>query len=185
MGMRLKATTRRMSRLIDDVLDFARGRLGSGMGILLSQSDDLATALADVVAELRAANPGRTVLEQISIERRVNCDRGRIQQLLSNLLANALTHGAPDQPVLVDISTQEGVMTLRVTNAGEPIAPENLQNVFQPYWRLSASQRDGGLGLGLYICSQIAKAHGGTLEVSSSREDGTCFFARLPLTGCD
>jgi signal transduction histidine kinase len=185
LGKRLKATTGRMSRLIDDVLDFARGRLGSGMGVLLSHSDDLATALADVVAELRAANPERTVLEQIAIGQRVDCDRGRIQQLLSNLLANALTHGASDQPVLVDISTQAGVMTLRVTNAGEPIAPENLQNVFEPYWRLSASQRGGGLGLGLYICSQIVKAHGGTLEVTSSREEGTCFVASLPLRACD
>jgi signal transduction histidine kinase len=185
LGKRLKATTHRMSRLIDDVLDFARGRLGAGMGILLSDSDDLATALADVVTELRAANPGRTVLERISVERRVSCDRGRIQQLLSNLLANALTHGALEQPVVVDIATQDGMMTLRVTNGGEPIAPENLQNVFKPYWRLSASQPGGGLGLGLYICSQIVKAHGGTLEVSSSREDGTCFIARLPLETCD
>jgi signal transduction histidine kinase len=185
LGKRLKATTHRMSRLIDDVLDFARGRLGAGMGILLSDSDDLATALADVVTELRAANPGREVLERISVEHRVNCDRGRIQQLLSNLLANALAHGAPDQPVLVDIATRDGMMTLRVTNGGEPIAPENLQNVFQPYWRLSASQPGGGLGLGLYICSQIVKAHGGTLEVSSSRDDGTCFVARFPLEACN
>jgi signal transduction histidine kinase len=184
LGARLKATTRRMSRLIDDVLDFARGRLGAGMGVSLSVAEDLAGALGDVVAELRTANPGRTVLDRIHVDGRVSCDRGRMQQLLSNLLANALTHGAADEPVLVDVLTLDDVLSIHVTNGGEPIAAENLGKVFQPYWRMSASQPGAGLGLGLYICSQIVNAHGGTLEVTSSRETGTCFVARIPLESC-
>jgi len=181
IGTRLRATTRRMSRLIDDVLDFARGRLGTGMGVSLSPADDLADALRHVVAELRDANPGRIVVEQIAVDGYVYCDRGRILQLLSNLLANALTHGAPDQPVRVEVSVDAGELAICVANVGAPIAPQDLEKVFEPYWRPATSQPGGGgLGLGLYICSQIVKAHGGTLAVSSSAESGTCFVARIP-----
>jgi signal transduction histidine kinase len=180
LGTRLKATTRRMSRLIDDVLDFARGRLGGGMGVALAATDDLPIALADVIAELRTANPDCAVLERIAIDGSVTCDRSRLQQLLSNLLGNALVHGAPDKPVLVDIATQDGALVLTVSNHGEPIAPDNLRKVFEPYWRLATSQPGGGLGLGLYICSHIVKAHGGTLSVSSTRATGTSFIARIP-----
>jgi signal transduction histidine kinase len=181
IGTRLRATTRRMSRLIDDVLDFARGRMGAGIGLTLSPADDLADALGDVVAELRTANPGRIVIEKIAVAGRIYCDRGRVQQLLSNLLANALTHGAPDQPVRVEVSVDAGELVLAVSNAGAPIALEDLEKVFQPYWRPATSQPGGGLGLGLYICSQIVKAHGGLLSASSSAATGTCFVARIPV----
>ncbi len=181
IGTRLRATTRRMSRLIDDVLDFARGRMGAGIGVMLSPVDDLADALGDVVAELRTANPGRFVIEEIAVESRVYCDRGRVQQLLSNLLANALAHGAPDQPVRVEVSVDAGELVMEISNAGAPIALEDLGNVFLPYWRPATSQPGGGLGLGLYICSQIVKAHGGTLSARSSEGAGTCFVARIPV----
>jgi signal transduction histidine kinase len=180
IGTRLRATTRRMSRLIDDVLDFARGRMGAGIGVTLFPVDDLADALGDVVAELRTANPGRIVIEEIAVKGRIYCDRGRVQQLLSNLLANALTHGAPDQPVRVEVSVDAGELVLEVSNAGAPIALEDLDNVFLPYWRPATSQPGGGLGLGLYICSQIVKAHGGMLSARSSEGTGTCFVARIP-----
>jgi signal transduction histidine kinase len=180
VGKRLLATTRRMSQLIDDVMDFARGRLGSGIGVRLEPTDDLAVALRNVVAELRDANPERIVVDDIQIDGRVCCDNSRVQQLLSNLLGNALTHGAPGHPVLVDVSTDGDSLVLAVSNGGEPIAPHNLQKVFEPYWRSSTKKSGEGLGLGLYICSQIVKAHGGTLEVTSSEEAGTCFVARLP-----
>jgi signal transduction histidine kinase len=180
IGTRLRATTRRMSRLIDDVLDFARGRLGAGIGVSLAPVDDLADSLHHVVTELRDANPDRVVLEQIAVEGCIHCDRGRIQQLLSNLLANALTHGAPDQPVRVTVSVDGGELAVSVSNLGAPIASQDLEKVFEPYWRPATSQPGGGLGLGLYICSQIVRAHGGTLSVSSSAAMGTCFVARIP-----
>jgi signal transduction histidine kinase len=180
LGTRLKSTTRRMSRLIDDVLDFARGRLGGGMGVTLVVTDDLPLALDEVIAELRAAHPDRAVLERIAVQGSITCDRARLQQLLSNLLGNALAHGALNQPVLVDIAMQDGALVLTVSNHGEPIAPENLRKVFEPYWRLASSKPGGGLGLGLYICSHIVKAHGGTLSVSSTRASGTSFIARIP-----
>ncbi|RYF32883.1 MAG: HAMP domain-containing histidine kinase, partial [Comamonadaceae bacterium] len=138
-------------------------------------------ALADVVAELRQANPDRTVLEQISIAQPVRCDRGRMQQLLSNLLGNALTYGAVDQPVVVAAGIEADALVLSVANGGTPIPPDDLGRVFEPYWRPHSSKPGGGLGLGLYICAQIARAHGGVLEVSSSVQDGTRFVARFPV----
>ncbi|MDB5945474.1 MAG: histidine kinase, partial [Ramlibacter sp.] len=180
MGRRLQAATRRMARLIDDVLDFARGRLGAGMGVSLAPVGDLPVALREVVAELRAANPRREVLAGYAVEGTVLCDRARVQQLLSNLVSNALTHGAPDWPVAVRVAIDGDALVLEVSNRGKPISPGNLARVFEPYWRPASSQPGGGLGLGLYICSQIVRAHGGTLQVTSSAEEGTRFSARLP-----
>jgi hypothetical protein len=75
---------------------------------------------------------------------------------------------------------ENGELMLSVLNGGNAIAPESLSKVFEPYWRPATSKPGGGLGLGLYICKQIVSAHGGTLEVRSSAEQGTCFVARLP-----
>jgi signal transduction histidine kinase len=183
IGARLRSTTRRMSQLIDDVLDLARSRLGSGMGLAFEPVDDLGIALRDVVAELCEANPQRTVEADIAIDRPVHGDRGRLQQLLSNLLGNALTYGAPDQPVRVSATLDGDAMVLVVSNVGVPIPRDDLSRVFEPYWRPSSSKPGGGLGLGLYICAQIAAAHGGTMHVSSSADAGTVFSARLPIAG--
>jgi signal transduction histidine kinase len=180
IGQRLKTTTSRMARLIDDVMDFARGRLGSGIGVSIDAVDDLAVALRVVIAEVRMANPERILADDIALDIPVRCDRARVQQLLSNLLGNAMTHGAPDFPVRVRARVEQAELVLGVTNGGNVIAPDILNKVFEPYWRPPTSKPGGGLGLGLYICRQIVLAHGGTLEVSSSEEEGTCFVARLP-----
>lgn len=180
IGGRLRAATHRMSRLIEDVLDFARGRLGAGMGVSLARVDDLPDAMLEVISELRSTNPDRVVIDTIGPCGPVFCDRTRLQQLLSNLLANALTHGAADRPAMVDIRVDDGSLCVTVRNEGVPISSGDLPNVFQPYWRPSSSQPGGGLGLGLYICAQIVAAHGGTLGVNSSVETGTCFTARIP-----
>ncbi|MFM0716233.1 GAF domain-containing sensor histidine kinase [Paraburkholderia strydomiana] len=181
IGQRLKTTTSRMARLIDDVMDFARGRLGSGIGVSIDAVDDLAAALRVVIAEMRMANPERILADDIALDLPVRCDRARVQQLLSNLLGNAMTHGAPDFPVRVWAHVEQAELVLSVTNGGNAIAPDTLSKVFEPYWRPPTSKPGGGLGLGLYICRQIVLAHGGTLEVSSSVEEGTCFVARLPI----
>jgi signal transduction histidine kinase len=180
LGGRIRANTRRMAQLIEDVMDLARSRLGSGIGIAPEEQTEVATALRDVIDELRDANPDRAVDSHIAIDAPVRCDLGRVQQLLSNLLGNALTYGAPDRPVQVDAVLYEGTLAISVTNQGEPIPPETLARVFEPYWRPAHSRR-GGLGLGLYICAQIAKAHGGDITVTSSRSEGTRFTARLPV----
>ena len=181
LGMRLGVTTRRMSQLINDVLDLARSRLGAGMGVVLEETTELAAALNDVVFELREAHPQRRIDADIAIARPVRCDRGRLQQLLSNLLGNALTYGAVDRSVRVSAAIEGDQLVLEVANEGVPIASGDLARVFEPYWRPLTSKPGGGLGLGLYICAQIAMAHGGAMRVESSAEAGTVFSARLPV----
>jgi len=182
LGQRLRTTSRRMSGLIDDVLDFARGRLGSGIGVAREEVSDLAKSLRDVVSELREARPGRTIDDSgLAFTQAVRCDRARLQQLLSNLVANAVTYGAADCPVVVTSTVTDKVLELSVFNEGECISPETISQVFQPFWRPQTSKPGGGLGLGLYICDQIAKAHGGEMTVSSSPEGRTSFVAVLPI----
>lgn len=182
LGERLRTTTKRMSKLIDDVLDLARGRLGGGISLSIEGEDSLAQLLENVVAEMRIAYPGRVIHSKIEINIPVKCDRGRVQQLLSNLLGNALTYGAADQPVIVTADISGGHLEIAVLNEGEPIPHDMQGKVFEPYWRPATSKPGGGLGLGLYICSEIAKAHGGGIKVNSSAEGGTMFLAQLGIT---
>ncbi|RQO55824.1 histidine kinase [Variovorax sp. KBW07] len=181
LGARLKSSTRRMSALIDDVLDFARVRLGSGMDLTMREADFLSSGLKDVIDEVRAANPALDIRDNLAVNGVVRCDPGRIQQVLSNLLGNAVAHGAPDAPIVVQARIEDDQLVLSVTNGGTPIPPDDLPKIFQPYWRPEHSKPGGGLGLGLYICSEIVAAHSGTLEVTSSEAEGTRFVATLPV----
>jgi signal transduction histidine kinase len=170
----------RMSRLIDDILDFARGRLGGGFTLALRPVDDLGAELGRVVAELAATFPHRRLETDIRFHRPVTCDPDRVGQLLSNLLANALVHGLPDGLVQVRARMAGGDCVLEVTNQGPPIEPEIMARMFQPYSRASHGQGGVGLGLGLYIADEIAKAHGGTLSVRSAEATGTVFTFTWP-----
>jgi signal transduction histidine kinase len=181
MASRIKANVRRMSALIDDVLDFARGRLGGGIGLELTEIENINSGLATVIQELRDAQPDSIIVSEIHVNRPVRCDLGRFQQVASNLLGNALTHGRAGSPVKITASVDEEELVLEVWNAGDPIPAESLGKIFQPFWRHSASAGRDGLGLGLHICSQIVQAHEGRISVTSSREHGTQFTARLPL----
>jgi signal transduction histidine kinase len=180
LGNRLKASTRRMSGLIDDVLDLARVRLGSGMHLSIREADFLASALKDVIDEVRAANPQLDIRDDIAINGAVRCDQGRVQQVLSNLLGNAVTHGAPDAPITVRAAIEGDNLVLSVTNGGAPIPEDDLAKIFQPYWRPAHSKPGGGLGLGLYIASEIVAGHGGTLQATSRASEGTRFLVTLP-----
>lgn len=179
-GNRLKRTVSRMSQLIDDVMDFARGRLGAGITLTIEPVDDLNGLLQPVIDELRIAHPSRALTTELALTSSVRCDTVRIQQLLSNLLGNALTHGAQDTPVAVHTAEDASHFTLTVSNGGIPIPAHMLPRVFEPYWRPPSSKPGGGLGLGLYICKQIVEAHGGTLEVYSTVAEGTSFRTRIP-----
>jgi signal transduction histidine kinase len=170
----------RMSALIDDVLDLARGRLGGGIALARRQSEPLGPVIDQVVAELRAAHPDREITAELDLAEGVVCDRSRLAQLFSNLIANALTHGAPDTPVTVAAATGDGAFTFSVANRGEPIAPGVMERLFEPFSRGEAAPSQQGLGLGLYIAFEIARAHGGTLMVKSTVEE-TRFIFRMPL----
>jgi signal transduction histidine kinase len=176
---RIKRSSRRMSALIDDVLDFARGRLGGGLTLRVDDDEPLETVLQQVIAELRVSS-GRTIETDIALGVPVRCDRSRLGQLFSNLLANAVSHGAADEPIRVRASSEGGVFRFSVSNGGEPIAASTLEQLFHPFFRGSVRPSEQGLGLGLYIASEIARAHGGTLDVSSTSE-GTTFTFQMPL----
>jgi signal transduction histidine kinase len=169
----------RMSGLIEDVMDFARGRLGSGLPLTQDSEEPLEPTLLQVVRELESTHPDRRVEVAITLEQPVRCDRARIAQLLSNLLANALTYGAAAQPVRVVASARCGVFKLSVSNAGEPIPEATMQRLFQPFFRGAVRRSREGLGLGLYIASEIARAHGGELDAASTTAE-TCFTLRMP-----
>lgn len=178
---RIKTNSRRMSALIDDVLDFARARLGGGIGVDLTEVENINPALETVIQELRDAQPDRQILADINVDRAVHCDLGRLQQVASNLLGNALTHGKYDSPIRITAGNDEQDLVLEVWNAGNPIPAENIGKIFEPFWRHSVSPSRNGLGLGLHISAQIVRAHRGDITVRSSRENGTNFTVRLPL----
>jgi signal transduction histidine kinase len=178
---RIKSNARRMSGLIDDILDFARGRLGGGIGVELTEIENLNAGLLAVVQELQDGQPDCQIIADIGVSCSVRCDLGRLQQIASNLLANALTHGLPQSPVKISAKADAKDLVLQVWNAGEPIPAESLDRIFEPFWRHSLSASRNGLGLGLHICSQIVRAHQGRISVTSTREGGTQFTARLPL----
>jgi signal transduction histidine kinase len=178
---RIKTNVRRMSALIDDVLDFARGRLGGGIGLELTDVENVNVGLATVVQELKDAQPECEIISDICVDQAVRCDLGRLQQVASNLLANALTHGLPHSPVKISAKAHQDDLVLEVWNAGEPIPAESLSKIFEPFWRHSVSASRNGLGLGLHICAQIVRAHEGRISVTSTREGGTRFTALLPL----
>ena len=179
----LVGSAHRMSSLIDNVLDFARGRLGSGIGLNMETDVHLAEMLVQVVEELRAGTD-REIDAEISIVQAVQCDPVRLGQLTSNLLGNALTHGAADTPVRLRALTHDGLLEITVTNSGKPIPTAALEQLFQPFFRGEVRRSQQGLGLGLYISSEIAKAHGGVLTVQSSELE-TRFTFRMPVEGPD
>jgi signal transduction histidine kinase len=170
----------RMTGLIDEVLDFARSRLGGGISVHRTADADLQPMLEQIVTEMRTAQPDRTIHSDIRLLRPVSSDAARMGQLLSNLLANALTHGAAGGPVWVRAHCEDGAFELSVTNLGDPIPPDTMTRLFRPYARGSDRADGQGLGLGLYIASEIARAHGGSLEVSSTPAD-TRFTFRMPI----
>jgi signal transduction histidine kinase len=170
----------RMSVLINNVLDFARGRLGGGISLAREPAVALEPMLQQVVNELRIVAPDRMIKTDFAASERVNCDPVRFGQMVSNLLANALTYGSSDEPVRIHTLTHGAELVLWVANGGEPILPETIERLFQPFFRGELRPSQQGLGLGLYIASEIAKAHGGALEVVSTPEE-TRFTFRMPL----
>ncbi|MGJ9420503.1 sensor histidine kinase [Massilia sp. CMS3.1] len=174
---RIRSSATRMAALVDDVLDFTRGRMGAGIPMRLRDADVEGT-LEQVVDEMRGLYPQRPIEATIAPGLWLRCDPERVAQLLSNLLKNALVHGSDDAPVRVAASMVKGELVLSVANAGAELPQGVIDGLFKPYWRAASRSGDEGLGLGLYIVEQIARAHGGTIEVSS-KGGATVFLFRL------
>jgi len=174
----METSVDRMADLIDDVMDFARGRLGSGISVQ-RRSASLEPVLRQVVTELEVAQPSRTFVCDLALTEPVSFDEGRIGQLVSNLLGNAVAHGDPRSPIGVSASTADGRLTLSVSNRGEPIPPAAMERLFQPFFRGEVRDSRQGLGLGLHIASEIARAHGGEITVRSDPTE-TRFTLNMP-----
>jgi PAS domain S-box-containing protein len=165
----------RMDRMIHALLDFTRSRHG---GIPLSRAAvDLRELCREVVAELEVAHPERSFILRGRGDVSGEWDRDRIAQVVSNLTANALQHGAPGAPIALVLAGLDGEVTLCIHNQGRAIPPADLAHIFDPFRKLRKTA--GGLGLGLYIVRQIVVAHGGRVEVSSG-DGGTRFTVHLP-----
>ncbi len=178
VGM-VQNSVKRMAELIGNVTDFARGRLGGGLALNLA-AEPVEPMLRQVVAELQTTAPERVIQTSLALTEPVRCDRVRLGQLVSNLLSNALTYGAPDKPVRLEAATRDGRFELAVINGGDPIPPAALESIFEPFTRGTYRPNQQGLGLGLYIAHEIAKAHGGIIDVNSTPAE-TRFTFRMPL----
>ncbi|GLH21355.1 sensor histidine kinase [Pseudomonas atacamensis] len=176
----IRTSSVRMGVLIENILDFARGRLGSGIPVQRKLVDDLQQTLRQTLEEIQVAYPQAKFIDSLEVPAGVYCDPLRISQLLSNLLGNAVTHGSIAEPILLKAFAEGDEIVISLTNQGTPIPPALMPLLFEPFSRSEAGQRHEGLGLGLYIAGQIANAHNGTLSVTSDRETGTCFVARFP-----
>ena len=175
----MNSSVARASDLIDNVLDLARGSLGGGLVLQRNADAPLTPVLTQVIAEMGVIAPGRHIEASIKIEEPVYCDRGRLGQLASNLLSNAVTHGAEEQPIRFEAFTEDGRFELTVANAGDPIPEEVRPRLFQPFFRGDVRPSRNGLGLGLFIVCEIAKAHSGHLEVTSTAKE-TRFRFTMP-----
>ena len=169
-----------MAGLIDDVMDFARGRLGDGIALEYQTSTSAQAVLSQGVAELQRLHPTRTIQASIDVTSSIDCDERRLAQLVSNLLGNALTHGDRNSVVQLSAVEENDQLKLMIINQGEPINDAARLDLFKPYVRRGSGKASEGLGLGLYIAHCIVSAHGGTIEVKSD-ERNTCFTVRMPL----
>jgi signal transduction histidine kinase len=178
IAQRIYNVATRMANLVDRILDATALQLGARM-VLQREPVDLEELCRETVEECRMGNPGRVIRLAAEKGTRGFWDRLRLAELLSNLLANALEHGDPGTVVLVHARRRAHVAQIEVVNQGLAIPRELAKAIFKPF-RRAPGRRSLGLGLGLYIVSQITAAHGGSVEVSSARRT-TRFTVTLPL----
>jgi PAS domain S-box-containing protein len=179
MGAQIARSARRMEIMIRDVMDFTRGRLGGGIPVVVG-SCDLGGICQEVVAEMKQAHPERDIRCATEGLLRSECDTDRMEQVISNLIGNAITHG--EDPILVTARDAGDDIELIVESCGAPIPEPSMARMFEPYSRgirlMPTGEIAPGLGLGLYIVSEIVRAHGGTIAVTSGAR--TTFTVRYP-----
>ncbi|WP_224243127.1 PAS domain-containing sensor histidine kinase [Hyalangium gracile] len=183
VAQRIDSSAERMARLVKQLLDFTRARMAGGIP-LRPREVALDDVCRRVISELELVHPDRGIRLEVLGNCRGFWDEERMAQVLSNLVANALQHSPNGTPVSVRLEGLESLQRVEVHNAGAPIPPALRARLFEPFHRSESSgskpTRSGGLGLGLYIVSQIIQAHGGSVEVSSTCEEGTRFIVLLP-----
>ncbi len=185
VATRMRNSGRRMTELVNDLLDFSRCRLGDGIPIVRSHTS-LAAIGREIIEEVKAAHPECELRFETRGELQGEWDSGRLGEALSNLVENAVLHGA-SAPVTVNLIGEENEVVVSIHNGGRAIPDGDLGRIFDPF--VSCATNEGarrprqGLGLGLYIAREIARAHGGSITVSSSAQNGTTFDVHLPRAG--
>ena len=177
---------RRSLALVESLLDFSASRWRGALPTrpVLSVPREIA---GRVIEEMRAANPSRQIALEVRSPEPFEMDPARIEQVLCNLIANAITHGSADTPIEVSVDVREGEALLSVKNRGPVIPADRIASLFEPFTQgtevyagPAGSLRPRGMGLGLYIVREIVGAHGGTISVDSHGDRGTTFLVRLP-----
>ncbi|RKG99799.1 sensor histidine kinase [Corallococcus carmarthensis] len=179
--LRIQSAVHRAVRLVGDLLDFTQARLGGGIPIA-PRAADLHQVARQVLDQVDAAHPGRTLRVQERGDATGEWDSERIAQVVQNLVTNALKYSPESSPVQVKTRGEEGWVCLSVHNQGPPIPPEKLPSIFEPLQRATSEVDSTGrsVGLGLYIVKQLVEAHGGTVAFTSTLKEGTTFTVRLP-----
>jgi hypothetical protein len=178
----IETSVQAISRLIRDLIDFAATGLGAHMPLAMAPVN-LELLAREVLGELKAAHPNATLRFDTRGDLICSCDGARMRQVISNLLGNALEHGATNGDVELSITSDGPDIILAVRNHGTPIARDILPTIFDPLVRdtdVLRHRREGSIGLGLYIAREIVTSHGGTIDVTSSAESGTVFTVRVP-----
>jgi signal transduction histidine kinase len=173
-----------MARMISDLLDYTRTRLGAGMPVSPAPMD-LESLCRELFDEYRTAHPNRVIRFQSDGVQTGDWDTDRLRQAISNLLANAVQHGAENATIDLKLIGEGPEVVIVVHNGGSPIPPGELPRIFEPLVRGASAEhpkhnRPGSIGLGLYIAREVARSHGGRIEATSTVESGTAFTVRLP-----
>jgi signal transduction histidine kinase len=183
-------SSNRVAEIVSDLLDFSTSHLGDGIPVATSVMD-FSPVCSAIVEEMRLFHPSRSIKLEMAGDMEVVWDRARISQAFGNLITNAIDHGAAVAPIVVTVRAQsDDEIIWTIQNAGEVISSAQLRTIFDPAKRFAlrpASERKLSdkinLGLGLYITREIIVAHGGRIEITSTKEDGTIFTIRLPRKG--
>jgi PAS domain S-box-containing protein len=181
MAARIARNADRMAKMISQLLDLTRARLGGGIPID-PKPIDLCEVCTEVVGDLEVANPERTFAFEHAGETRGTWDRERMAQVVANLVSNAVQYGRADGTIRVRLAGEGGGgVRLSVHNPGDPIPADVLPTIFDPFRRGSEHrERSESLGLGLFIVHEIVRSHDGSIEVTSNAEEGTTFTVTLP-----
>jgi len=183
LAERIYSSGRRMNRLVGDMLDFTRSRLGRGIP-LTPEEIDLGEIGRDAVEECQTTHPTGDLRFEVRGNVRGEWDPSRVSQALCNLITNAVQHGAASTATVVRARGEAEEVVVSIHNLGRLIEPEDQQLIFDPFKRIMSTEpqvtAQGSMGLGLYIAEQIALAHGGSIQVRSTVEEGTTFELHLP-----
>lgn len=179
---RIENSADQCQRMTRDLLDFTQARLSGGIPVVRAPGD-IHEIVQQAVDEMQLAHPGRSIQFTRSGDGSGTWDAGRIGQVVSNLVNNALVYGSAEAPIRVRLDGLAAQVCLAVHNEGEPIRPELQSELFEPLRQGSRAGAQGrNIGLGLYIVQQIARAHGGTVTCRSTASEGTDFIVELPRT---